>query len=309
MDLLWQRSAAKQLEIWRTKKKYDGYELNTVFDINLYESFYRIHDPQIGRFLEIDPKANEFEGPYVAMGNNPISNNDPFGDITHYYSSSGELMRSQKDDRGAIVTIVAIMDKNLDNFNTWGTITDKLQELAKGTAMEGVVDNFTLGVLGSAGISYDSQEYFEYHDKHENDFYTGTEVYQPLDGKGKLVNEHAATTNVKDGYMRIDQNSDRAGDPGNSAPKYGTMGVHTHDNDNRLYTLIENGVYRSASNSRGKAALDWDKQGEKFTNSDPSKGTYRVVVTDTHMYLYTAGKVVIAVDRKMVPSKNSESIK
>lgn len=62
------------------KKKYQQYEFNSDFDINLYESFYRSHDPQLGRFWQPDPKPNFSESLYAAMGNNPISNMDPFGD-------------------------------------------------------------------------------------------------------------------------------------------------------------------------------------------------------------------------------------
>jgi RHS repeat-associated protein len=62
------------------KKKYQNYEYNNDFDINLYESFYRSHDPQLGRFWQIDPKPNELESQYAAMGNNPIKNIDVLGD-------------------------------------------------------------------------------------------------------------------------------------------------------------------------------------------------------------------------------------
>ena len=64
------------------KKKYQGYEFNSDFDLNLYESFYRTHDPQLGRFWQLDPKPNEFESLYAAMGNNPIRNFDFLGDTT-----------------------------------------------------------------------------------------------------------------------------------------------------------------------------------------------------------------------------------
>jgi len=62
------------------KKKYNGYEFNSDFDINLYESFYRSHDPQLGRFWQLDPKPNEFESLYAAMGNSPVTKFDLLGD-------------------------------------------------------------------------------------------------------------------------------------------------------------------------------------------------------------------------------------
>jgi RHS repeat-associated protein len=70
--------AAGKLE--NKKSKFNGYEYNTDFDINLYESFYRSHDPQIGRFWQLDPKPNYDESLYAAMGNNPVVFKDILGD-------------------------------------------------------------------------------------------------------------------------------------------------------------------------------------------------------------------------------------
>lgn len=80
--------AAGSLE--NKKSKYNGYELNTDFDLNLYESFYRTHDPQIGRFWQLDPKPYYEESLFIAMGNNPIKNSDLLGDKYKLKGSDGD---------------------------------------------------------------------------------------------------------------------------------------------------------------------------------------------------------------------------
>lgn len=48
--------------------------------LDWYATHYRMYDPQIGKWHVIDPKPNDWESPFVAMGNNPILYNDPHGD-------------------------------------------------------------------------------------------------------------------------------------------------------------------------------------------------------------------------------------
>ena len=87
--------AAGSLE---NKKKWNvGSELNTDLDINLYETFYRSLDPQIGRFWQVDPKPSEYESPFVSMGNNPISNVDPKGD--YFFGLFGSTSEQRKAAR------------------------------------------------------------------------------------------------------------------------------------------------------------------------------------------------------------------
>ena len=52
------------------------------FDLNLNCARYRTYDPTIGRWYQIDPKAEDFYSlaPYNNNENNPISNADPNGD-------------------------------------------------------------------------------------------------------------------------------------------------------------------------------------------------------------------------------------
>lgn len=66
--------------IAENKIKYNGYELNNDFDLNLYETFYRSHDPQLGRFWQIDPRPDESVSLYASMNNNPLRYSDPLGD-------------------------------------------------------------------------------------------------------------------------------------------------------------------------------------------------------------------------------------
>jgi len=46
-----------------------------------YDAFFRLYDPQIGRFGQVDPLADALESysPYSFAGNNPVSYNDPLG--------------------------------------------------------------------------------------------------------------------------------------------------------------------------------------------------------------------------------------
>jgi hypothetical protein len=50
--------------------------------LNVYTAFFRVADPTIGRWWQIDPKVDDYYHvtPYNMMGNNPINITDPLGD-------------------------------------------------------------------------------------------------------------------------------------------------------------------------------------------------------------------------------------
>jgi RHS repeat-associated protein len=117
------------------KIKYDGYELNTDFDINLYESFYRSHDPQLGRFWQLDPNPNDFESLYSAMGNNPILYNDILGDtaVINYQTKNADgtmanntyVYYGQKDNIPENSFVQNVVDAyNLQSSKGGGEIVD-----------------------------------------------------------------------------------------------------------------------------------------------------------------------------------------
>lgn len=73
-------SKALAYENAKNKIRYNGYELNQDFDLHLHETFFRSHDPQLGRFWQLDSKPHEAISMYAGMNNNPIGFADPLGD-------------------------------------------------------------------------------------------------------------------------------------------------------------------------------------------------------------------------------------
>ncbi len=60
--------------------KFQGKELQQDNSIGLYDFGSRMYDPTVGRWFNIDPQ-NQYRSPYLAMGNNPITQIDPNGEF------------------------------------------------------------------------------------------------------------------------------------------------------------------------------------------------------------------------------------
>jgi RHS repeat-associated protein len=63
------------------KRLFNGVEFQDELDLGLYQTLFRMYDPMLGRFIQIDPLADFFPGinPYNFGLDNPISFGDPDG--------------------------------------------------------------------------------------------------------------------------------------------------------------------------------------------------------------------------------------
>jgi RHS repeat-associated protein len=77
-----------------SKNKFNGgVELEEDYGVNLYSTFYRKYDPQIGRFSGVDILIEKSinVSVYQFAANNPLSLNDPLGDQFRYKDPQGNL--------------------------------------------------------------------------------------------------------------------------------------------------------------------------------------------------------------------------
>jgi|GEM_PF-981452 len=105
--------------------KLSGNEEQTDFDFSVYDFNARFYDQALGRFMNVDPMADErtWINPYNYVQNNPLLRVDPVGTLDDYFDKDGNYLGT--DD--ASTDVVRIMDKQI-----WGAVSIKRKD---GTAL------------------------------------------------------------------------------------------------------------------------------------------------------------------------------
>jgi RHS repeat-associated protein len=98
------------------KELYNGKELTDAHNLFWYHYGVRYYDPQLGRWHAMDP-ADEFNSPYVYVGNNPINLIDPDGAQIVHANNNSDMFKNNYSltldylkNRG-IIDAVNILDK------------------------------------------------------------------------------------------------------------------------------------------------------------------------------------------------------
>ncbi len=269
-------------------KKYQGYEHNTDFDLNTYEAFYRTHDPQIGRWWQIDPRPNESTSLYAAMENNPIKYTDALGDTTIFYGYQGNRIFAV-NDKGPNRTVVLDESKEDAFYNCYyenfALVPDSKRDLS---AMSSTLSAF--------GTSYDVASFESFYDANAksvpatNVDGTSTEGMTNIKINGKPTKLYAEVMGnlvMKDGVVTMGKGKSSDGDLIGSDPdklpaEQGKVGhIHTHPvaaDATLTYTqgtLATGGSFRAGPSPRDRQEADKNKNGVRNVVVD-SKNVYLI---------------------------------
>ncbi|XP_053666237.1 uncharacterized protein LOC128715376 [Anopheles marshallii] len=106
-------------------------------ETNLYDFHARLYDPELGRFLQMDPKE-QYASPYLYAGNSPVSLVDPDGQFAFLVV--------------ALVAVGAYVGASAAN-NSWNPAKWELKKALLGGLIGGVIGGFApVGITGSVAF-------------------------------------------------------------------------------------------------------------------------------------------------------------
>ena len=138
----------------RFRYGYNGIEELTDFGLNLNHTTFRLHDPALGRWNSVDPKADLLMGlsPYNSMGNSPLMYSDPNGDIFGLgIVASAALIGAAV---GGTANVVSHWDDITKNGFNLGTAAGAFAIGAGGGAAAGAIGVGAAGAGFFAGLGY-----------------------------------------------------------------------------------------------------------------------------------------------------------
>ncbi len=134
--------------------KYSGNELMSLGGLSVYDFNARTYDQSLGRFLSIDPLAENYYSvsPYAFCSNNPVNFVDPDG-MAWYFSGTSGMFISNIDDGDDKIYIINAQQEEI--FNSGNADLSKFKNTdANGNLfgqmlMDGSIEvGIALGVLG-----------------------------------------------------------------------------------------------------------------------------------------------------------------
>ena len=150
------------------KYKFGGKEYQEEFDVNVYDFGARNYDPSLGRWMNVDPLAEDYysQSSYQYTLNNPIVYIDPDGmkvDMTHLMKTGNEGLQTAigmlfdlTEQTGLSLSIQKnkdgrfMLEYDTDSTNEWMYEIDGVRagsEDARNQLM-GMIDNETIALVG-----------------------------------------------------------------------------------------------------------------------------------------------------------------